>query len=811
MSKTVLRRYLFGALIAVGLVPAVSAVTYTATLPSGATNTLEEAFANGYIAASEGDATLAGLYGASDFVVTGGGRLEINVDLNGAGYAGEIHVEPGAMLRITANGALGDTAHGTFVAAGATLENECLDTSGNSKLKFSGEHLTFAGTGVDGLGALVARTPEKQERDGVWGGTVLTMTGDATIATANGYQDFPNNSRDNTLDMNGHTLTVRGIPNANGVYPGNVCLRPVVTNPGHIVITNCYVSINDYAKLPGGAEHRLTLAKDSSLELYASTTAGQKTWTLYIPSSNQVTLPLKTSNEGGVWDGPIVADRQLQIYTSSQKVGNTVNINNTYLYGKLMIAGAFSFSNGTPTLGISSMTLTSTESNFQSPLFEVGASTRLKMPVDGVLASCATVNVNAAGGVLLDETVRYDHLPVFKVVDGGILSGSREGTWSGIEKNGSGELTLGGTMDIGDLALNAGTVQMADPRESVIGLWEGHKVYAYWHRDGIAGVIEEFRANSHCEGADNCHSNRIVRGVRLASESETYTEKVLDETGALVTGNGVAVSYRGYIWNPDPTNVTWSFAGAENTVTRLYINGRDVYGRQATSQVLFGNATLTPGANDFWWRIGVSGKTVGPWSSVNNCATWTDETKMGLAVDRLGRKSQNPDDYERLDNLDGTLFYVVDPASAEFEEIATTQIGRLAGVDGAVLNAQGRRLVVADLVGCPAVNFAANGQVWEGLTITNRLTAKAADQVVGKVLTVDGKVTLGADAVIAFDDPDGQLQTGNSYPVISTTGGITGEARVSEGVGKRCRFVLSADGKSLSVFVIPTGTQVIIR
>ena len=792
---------------------ALAAPVYTVTLPNGVTNTLDEAFANGYVTsgAAEDTPSYAGLCAAADLQVAGGGRLEIDKDLKSAGYTGEVHVVAGAILRLTANGALGDTAHGTFVADGATLENECLDTSANSKLDFDKEHLTFAGTGVDGLGALVARTPEKQERNGVWGGTDLTMTGDATIATANGYQDFPNNSKANSLDMNGHTLTVRGIPNAKGVYPGNVCLRPVVTNPGHIVITNCGASINDYAKLPGGADHKLTLAANSSLELYSNSTVGQKTWTLSIPNSNPVSLPLKTSSDGGVWDGPIVADRHLQVYLSSQAVGSSTNINNSIFSGKLTIEGAFSFANGSSTIGVPTLTLASPENDFRNPLFEVGSNTRLKLPVDGTLACCATVNVNAAGSVLLDENVRYEHLPVFKVVDRGVLSGAREGFWTGVEKNGSGELALGGTMDIGDLALNAGTVTMSAPRESAVGIWEGHKVYAYWHKDGKAGVIENFRANSHCESDDNCHSNRIVRGLRLAYESETYTETVPNENGTLVTGNGVAVSYRGYIWNPDPTNVTWTFAGAENTVTRLYINGNDVYGRQATSQVLFGNATLKPGANDFWWRIGVSGRTVGPWSSVNNCETWTDKTKMGLAVDRLGRNSREPNDYERLDNLDGTLFFTLDLASTEFAELATTHVGCLSGVNDAVLNAQGRRLVVDSLVGCPTVNFAANGPDWEGLVVTNRLTAKVADVVAGRKLTVDGKLTLGPDAVIAFDGIGKFMKGGVSYPIVTATGGITGVPQVAAEEAANYRLTLSADGKTLSAEYQHPGLLLFIR
>ncbi len=102
----------------------VQASVYTVTLPQGATNTLEEAFMMGCVTSDVvGEtATLAGLYAASDLRVKGAGRLEIATDLKAAGYAGEIHVENGAVLRVTVTGALGDTVDGTFVADGATLE-----------------------------------------------------------------------------------------------------------------------------------------------------------------------------------------------------------------------------------------------------------------------------------------------------------------------------------------------------------------------------------------------------------------------------------------------------------------------------------------------------------------------------------------------------------------------------------------------------------------------------------------------------------------------------------------------------------------
>ena len=555
---------------------AVAAPVYTVTLPNGTTNTLDEAFSNGYVTSDDAQETPSydGLCAAADLRVKGGGRLEINTDLKSAGYTGEVHVVAGAILRITANGALGDTAHGTFVADGATLENESLDKDNNSTLDFANESLSFAGTGVDGLGALVARTPQKQERNGVWGGTKLTMTGDATISTVAGYQDFPNNSSNNSLNMNGFTLTVSGLDNEKGQGPGGVCLRPVITNPGHIVITNCGASINDAANLGGSAENTFTLAARSSLELYQITTPGKKKWTLRVPKSNGNVRALKSSSTGGIWDGPVRFEHDLLFFVDSQW-NNRYFTNSTSLFGPVTIRGCLTITNECAEPAPSTLTLASSENDIAGPV-KLCAFETLKLPVNGALSSCCTVQVDQAASVVLEDGVTDYALPRVQVVNDATLSSGGGGTWSGIEKNGAGTLTYDSRLDIGDLTLNAGTVNLSDSWNYIAGLWEGHQAYAHWHKDAhddyTTADMNKVKANQHCDGADNCHSNQVVRGVRLAYEKETYSDQAVDETGASVLANGYAVSYRGYIWNPDPTNVTWTFAASEDTVSTLLIN-----------------------------------------------------------------------------------------------------------------------------------------------------------------------------------------------------------------------------------------------
>ena len=289
--------------IAISLVAIADAVTIT--VPSGVDVTVDEAIAASYMS---GAADYAGLLAASDLVVNGAGRLIVDKDLKTAGFAGEVHVRSGSRLQLRVSGALGDTAHGTFVEDGATLET-WTDGAADT-LNFLGESLSFAGTGVDGEGALVSLTTKNQQRKGAWGGTILTMTGDALVHVKNARANlnFPYQSANvsNTLDMNGHTLTFCG-PYSSGSSACTLPLRLNITNPGHIVVSNgLYVSINNENVFGGNADNTFTIADSvSRLDLYQSTRSGAKPWSLVLNPGVRRDVLLST-NGGGRWDGPII-------------------------------------------------------------------------------------------------------------------------------------------------------------------------------------------------------------------------------------------------------------------------------------------------------------------------------------------------------------------------------------------------------------------------------------------------------------------------------------------------------------------------
>ena len=236
-----------------------------------------------------------------------------------------------------------------------------------------------------------------------------------------------------------------------------------------------------------------------------------------------------------------------------------------------------------------------------------------------------------------------------------------------------------------------------------------------------------------------------------------------------------------------------------------------MYKRQGSDALLHGNATLKPGANTFWWRIGVSGRTVGP----NNTQTWTDPMKKGLVYDRLGRNSDNSDDYERLINFaSGSLFTLTDPSTPAYaalkERTTVRRMERLSGTVGAILEAPSRQLIVRMLKGCPKVNTASSWLAEAGLFVTESFKAHASDLAAGHGLVTDGKLDFAEGCTFALEGEFDALK-GKTSVVATAEKGIQGLPVVTGDAAEQFRLVKSEDGKTLSLEYIPNGTLIIFR
>jgi len=211
----------------------------------------------------------------------------------------------------------------------------------------------------------------------------------------------------------------------------------------------------------------------------------------------------------------------------------------------------------------------------------------------------------------------------------------------------------------------------------------------------------------------------------------------------------------------------------------------------------------------------VSGTTVGPNATVKSCATWTDKSKFGLVYDRLGRKSNDPANYERLVNTeDGALFTMTDPSNADYAalkaKLTDRSVERMVGHPGSVLNARGRRFSVGALVGCPTVNVATDWVSDAGLTVTGSLTARTADILAARHLTTDGTLTFGAGTLVSLD---GDLRAFRPGDYVLAVAGQTIETlpQLATELKENFALVLSDDGKTLFLRRLRRGCVILFR
>lgn len=227
-----------------------------------------------------------------DLVKRGAGRLVIATNLKAQGWAGELRVEE-VYLRAREVGALGTAAKGTVVSDGATFEVDGSAVGVNTSGFVSGEPFTITGRGMkegdEEMG--VIRNVANSQYPGI---SSVTMLGDClyTGVEANGRLDV----RSDTLDMNGHTLTVRGY---------FALTSAALAHPGHIAVESGKLCLEGGLTFNGGAENRLTVASGACVILQGA--KGYLPWTLVLRDGAKVERLTYGSDEAGrnVWAGPV--------------------------------------------------------------------------------------------------------------------------------------------------------------------------------------------------------------------------------------------------------------------------------------------------------------------------------------------------------------------------------------------------------------------------------------------------------------------------------------------------------------------------
>ena len=239
------------------------------------------------------------------------------------------------------------------------------------------------------------------------------------------------------------------------------------------------------------------------------------------------------------------------------------------------------------------------------------------------------------------------------------------------------------------------------------------------------------------------------------------------------------VTYSGYVWNHEPTNVTWTFAFTFDDEANVVINGVALSrwwatGKNSWGTLRLGSGELRPGANSFVLQLYNATSTGGVIPYAMGSVNWRSDI-YGFAYNPNGGSSTNGNDYVRMvDPGDGSLF--------------TT-----ARDDGPIYH-------TLKMSPGTALDFGASTYV-----LTNELQVSSA--VFAEPVQVSGTLAFGAGATVNVTDLAALDMDQAPYTILRTTDGVTGDF---PSMGNRWFLKASSDGKDLLLDVI-RGTVILFR
>jgi autotransporter-associated beta strand protein len=281
-----------------------------------------------------------GLSGTGSLVKYGGGLLHF---MGQGGYPGTNYIYAGT-VRANDNTAFGPDNAGTVIANGATFAvGATADVGGGLKkdeLNLQTERFYISGTGVDGKGVIVNDSTNSQTQ--VLG--YVEMLGDSTVG---GISRF--DIRNQTLEMNGYTLTKKGL------FDMSILSEHVVPGEtGRINVEQGTFRLEANTLMNGSAANVITANSGTTLDLWNLTNPVD--WSLVASNGATLRAGNSTATTQNTWNGPVALDGVINMASpngaysmtlTNQLSGNATVIKSGNTYSQLSLLGENTYSGET--------------------------------------------------------------------------------------------------------------------------------------------------------------------------------------------------------------------------------------------------------------------------------------------------------------------------------------------------------------------------------------------------------------------------------------------------------------------------------
>jgi len=674
-----------------------------------------------------------------DLVKLGAGKLDIGELPE---YEGNIHIREGVVYASATN-AFGLATGYTKVYDGAQLQTY---TNVAQTLSFGNEQFIIEGTGPDGNGAIRCLSTAQQNSIVSPFGKKLTLTGSALITDTARHDLF------GTTDLGGYTLTLKG---------GSFFFEDSVTTNGNVIASGGNVTFPSQCSFPGDASNIFTLTNNAQF-CFCWSVLSKVFWTLDVADGYFL---LSVDDQDNLWNGPVIL----------RKMTNFKGGNNAATFATVRFPKKVTGDGGFNMMGnYQELRLGCPDNDFKGGIAMNAGS--LRIDADGAVPRDGG-RLFLTNSAVIFNGVASCNLPSVEFNGTGYV-GKCSGTWKAeVVKSGTGALVYDSLMGAGLLDVRGGTVRFN--RSSLAGLNEGTKSYG----DGETNtpLVKAAYTNTPYLMLTNAVTKNMPR-----MERNNWSQNEL-------------VTYAGYIWNTNATDVTWTWHVCIDDACDVFLDGERVISQAGWTTIVTTNLTLTPGPHAFAVRAynGIGGSGASHANNKFKDSAGTSCTTKGLAVDIQARGMVTNSDYYAVlkDPGDGTLF----TTSLQLAKFTTMKFAPGTGVDF-----DDMPYTLEHLIGLPDIS---NGD----LTVTGDWVVDGAELAAGGTSVSSGKLIFANGATLKINDILWGEKGRSGMTFLTAAGGIEGMP-VLEDIASRYhrRLVRSADGKSLT-FYATRGCVILVR